>query len=228
MNAEGSRDAAPARPWRTWAFNPFHFVAGVKALAVGLAAILVAGAVNSRTGSHFDGVLDFHTGAVLPWWTYWVEGPINWIILSALLLPAGWILSKSRVRPIDVLGTQALARIPTLVMALSVWPPFVQRANQRMVTALLQLQQPGAVQSNQEMWATLHSTLAPMDMVISGVVVLIILTMLVWMLILMYRAFAVSCNVSGGKAVGAFIVLLVAAEILSKIVLGFVYYLGST
>jgi hypothetical protein len=36
------------------------------------------------------------------------------------------------------------------------------------------------------------------------------------MVVLMYRGFAVSCNVSGGKAIGAFVVALILAEILSK------------
>lgn len=39
--------------------------------------------------------------------------------------------------------------------------------------------------------------------------------MIIWMVILMYRAFAVSCNVAGGSAVSLFIVAMVIVEFLS-------------
>jgi hypothetical protein len=39
--------------------------------------------------------------------------------------------------------------------------------------------------------------------------------MLVWMVALMYRAYSVSCNTKGGKAIGSFIAALIIAEILS-------------
>ncbi|MBW7865172.1 MAG: hypothetical protein H3C30_12265 [Candidatus Hydrogenedentes bacterium] len=45
----------------------------------------------------------------------------------------------------------------------------------------------------------------------------------------MYRAFSVSCNAGGGKAVAAFIVAALAAEALSKVVIikFFVFWFGA-
>jgi len=43
--------------------------------------------------------------------------------------------------------------------------------------------------------------------------------MIIWMVALMYRAYAVSCNVSGGKAAGVFITALILGEVVSKIIL---------
>jgi hypothetical protein len=40
--------------------------------------------------------------------------------------------------------------------------------------------------------------------------------MVIWMVILMYRGFAVSCNVSGGKAIGVFIIAVLLGEAISK------------
>ena len=50
-----------------------------------------------------------------------------------------------------------------------------------------------------------------------SVVVGVILVALIWMIYLMYRAFSVSCNLKGGKAVVLFIAALIAAEVISKI-----------
>jgi len=216
----------PSRRWTTWVINPFHYVAGGPALAIGLAAIIVAGAVNWMTGSHFDGVLDFHAGATLPWWTHWVEGPVNWLIMSVLILAGGLLLSRSRIRPVDVFGTQALARFPSLIMALSVWPPPVQRANQQVIQSVLAMQTGAASGTNPS--AGLLSAVGGLDLAMFGLALLIMLAMIVWMVILMYRAFAVSCNVAGGKAIGLFVVLVFVAEVISKIVLGFVYVAGGS
>jgi hypothetical protein len=42
---------------------------------------------------------------------------------------------------------------------------------------------------------------------------------MVWMIALMYRAFAVSCNVSGKVAILVFIIALAVGEIISKVII---------
>ena len=42
--------------------------------------------------------------------------------------------------------------------------------------------------------------------------------MIIWMVALMYKAYAVSCNVKGAKAIGTFIASLILAKVVSKIV----------
>jgi uncharacterized protein (DUF697 family) len=46
---------------------------------------------------------------------------------------------------------------------------------------------------------------------------LLMLPLLVWMIVLMYKAYSVSCNVRGPKAILSFIAALILAEILSKL-----------
>ena len=87
-------------------------------MAAGLAVIVGTGLLGSLSRSHFDGVLDFHTGAEAPPWLFVFEGPIDWLALAVPLWIGGLLISKSRPRAIDVLGTQALARFPTLALAL--------------------------------------------------------------------------------------------------------------
>ena len=50
--------------------------------------------------------------------------------------------------------------------------------------------------------------------------VVLALLLLVWTVLLMYRAFAVACNVGGGKAIGVFTVVILLGEVLSKVFIG--------
>lgn len=190
---------------RTWLFNPFRYVAGWQALAVGLVLILVAGFIGSLTTSHFDGVLDFHVGTAAPLWVFLAEGLIDWVVMGVLLLFAGLIISKSRVRPLDVFATQALARAPGVVTVLLALLPGFQRFNEYLIAKYLQRQ------------SGIDVVLG--DLAVFALVVLVAIVMTIWMVALMYRAFAVACNVAGAKAVVAFIVALILGEVISKTVI---------
>ena len=181
---------------KVWLFNPFHYVAGGAALALGLPVVIVASLNGSLSSSHFDGVLDFHTGLRVPLWFYAAEGPFDWLVMSVLLLAAGWLMSNSRIRVIDVFGTQALARTPTLVTALVAMLPGYQRQAARLAALNMDAHFP--------------------DLAAFITVSIVAVAMIVWMVALMYRAFAVSCNVRGGKAIVIFLIMLVAAEFISR------------
>jgi hypothetical protein len=189
-----------------WLFNPFYFLAGMKAMTIGIMSILISGCLAFFGSSRFDGLLDFHTApARSPFWHCISDGIISWLLLSILLLIAGKLISKSRVRAIDVFGTQALARAPYLFLALaSVIPGVASRA----------LRFGMSIAANQAVFDGFS-----MDILAFAFIIIITIAMTIWMIILMYRAFAVSCNVSGSRAVSAFIVSLLIGELVSKIIL---------
>jgi len=187
----------------TWLFNPFYYIAGFGALLVGLAAIAAAGYLGFLGNSHLDGVLDLHIGTAAPLWVFFSEGLIDWLSLSVCLLLAAFLLSKSSFRIIDVLGTQALSRFPTVISVAAMLP----KANQRVLEALMEMiKNPGGKLS-----------VSPLDTVIFAFAMLVVLVMTIWMVALMYRAYAVSCNLKGTKAVVSFIIALVIVEVISKV-----------
>lgn len=190
---------------KTWLFNPFYYVAGLNSLAAGLVAILLTSVIGSFSASHFDGVLDFHTGFNVPFWLYIAEGLIDWIIMGGVLCIAGFVISKSRFRVIDVFGTQALARVPALITAAAALLP-----GYRLFSTAIAYQ-PGNF--------AVVAAADPTGFKSFIVMMFVVITMTVWMVMLMYRAFAVSCNVSGAKAVVAFIVSIIVAEIVSKVII---------
>ena len=180
--------------WHLWLFNPFHFLAGAQALAWGLACIALTAWLGGIFDFRFTGVIYFQHTAPAPLWHAIAQALMAWAIPSTLLYIGGRLISRSHVRPIDVFGTQALARAPWLLIALiAVSPPF-----RDLTTALI---------------AQGSSNLSIAQLALLSSVALVLILLLVWIVILMYRAFAVSCNVAGGRAIAVFIAAIALGEI---------------
>ena len=185
-----------------WLFNPFRVVAGYKALLLGLAIILISAFVGSLSKTHFDGVIDVHTGTEAPLWLFFAEGLINWICMVVPLFFFGLIVSSSSFRVIDVLGTQALARSPYLITTLAMLPDANRRFGDYLMSRLTQ--------------TAPTATINYIDMLVFAFAMILTILMAVWMVALMYRAYCVSCNIKGAKAIITFVVSLIGAEVLSK------------
>ncbi|MCX7920242.1 MAG: hypothetical protein N3A72_11705 [bacterium] len=200
----------------TWLFNPFYYLAGGKALIIGLFVMLITGLIAWLSSSHFDGVLDFHFGSnPVPIWLHLVEIFTNWLSLGFVLLIVAKVISKTKYRIVDIFGTQALARFPGLIMALIALLPGYQGLIEKLMTV-----------TPMNVLPIITENIRALIILIG--IVLVVLVMLMWMIILMYRGFAVSCNVTGGKAIIGFIIALFIAEVISKIVIiaiGHRYYL---
>jgi len=200
-----TEDTANSNRLILWLFNPFRFVAGFHALLIGLAIILISGLIGSFSNTHFDGLLDVHTGAAKPLWFFLAEGLIDWMCMTVLLIIFGFIISRSSFRIIDVIGTQALARWPYLITALAMLP----NANRRVLEYIL----------SKVTQAAPAVTINPADVFVFGFAMILLLLMTIWMVALMYRAYAVSCNIKGARAVVTFIVSVILAEALSLLLI---------
>lgn len=189
---------------KTWLFNPFQYVAGGRALLVGLAVILVSGLITYRGRVYFDGVMDVHIGVGGGLWFFLVQGVINWLCLAVWLYFLGLIVSKSSFRMIDLFGTEALARWPFLIIALVMG----LKANREVTNYFISLLKEGE-------WSV---SVNYMVFLVFFVATAVMVSMIVWSVVLMYRAYAISCNLKGAKAVVTFVVGLIGAEIMSKFI----------
>ena len=177
-----------------WLFNPFVRIAGARSLIIGLAGIVVAGLAAAGAGIRFDGLLDVHAGNEVALWVPVVEGLVNWAVFTLLLVLVALLFSKSAVRLIDVAGTQAMARMPLLLAAAICNFPLIQDAFDGMAAVLLG----GELDGN-----TLTGLVAGILVTLGGVV---------WMVALMWKAFSVSCNMRGGRAIALFILAVLLGE----------------
>ncbi|MVN20847.1 hypothetical protein [Mucilaginibacter arboris] len=179
---------------KKWLFNPFIYVAGWQALGLGLLLMAITCVIAFFSQTHFDGGIDVHFGAGFPLLVCALEQLNAWLSTVIVFSAAGFILSKSAIRIIDIAGTMALARVPMILAAVIGFVPALHQVDLNHISA------------NFLIWS------------------LIALLFSIWMIALMYNAFTVSCNVKGNKAVVGFIVSIILAEILSKIMIVQVYH----
>jgi len=184
---------------KTWLFNPFKFIAGTRALILGLGAMLITAVACMLTKWHLDGVIDIHQGKEGPSYMYFIEPVIDWLCLVLPLYIFGRSFSVSSVRFIDVAGTGALARYPMFFAVL--------------VSTLM----PHYSGNSQNF---LNSILSDPDLVMRLILLsLLIIPLTVWTVALMYNAYSLSANLKGPKAAWSFIASILIAEILSKVII---------
>jgi hypothetical protein len=177
----------------TYMFNPFKYIAGGKALAVGWGIMLLTTGIAYAGTTHFDGVIDAHTGIAAPFMIFVLDGFIAWALTVIFFYASALLFSASAVRLIDIAGTMALARAPMALVAclLLAMPPL------------------GDIHQRKD----IHDIGSGVLLISLGALVLTI-----WMIVLMYNAFTVSANLKGKQAIWIFIVTLVIAEIASKLI----------
>lgn len=180
-----------------WSFlwNPFVRIAGWQALALGVATVGITGIVAKYAGLAFDGAIDTHLGGELSFaYTFTLSG-IDLVSVFVVMSLTAVVIARN-FRLIDIIGTMTLARAPFLLVALLglfVSPPDVS-----------------------ELIANPLSIIQNYSIIVLGLFSIMIT---IWAVALMYNAFKVSTGVKGTKLVVGFIIGLILAEVISKILI---------
>ncbi|MDN5200108.1 YIP1 family protein [Fulvivirgaceae bacterium BMA10] len=194
---------------KQWLFNPFIYIAGSRALSIGVIGALLSALINTYSNTHFDGALDVHFHVQRN-----IKVPIAENIISLLSLWIAFLLiakffTKSSFRIIDLFGTVALARLPLILLSLLGFLPFHKLVSDYAKKAILQ--------SGESIdFSNLDLSL----MAAMGVVTIVISA---WMIALLYNAYGISTNLKGTKRWLSFVIGLIVAEIISKIILSYTY-----
>jgi len=184
--------------------NPFVTIAGAKALIYGLAALVLTSITGYFWQTRFDGVLDIHFGIQHPYHIYLFDLVISYVTLALVLYLAGLIFSRSGIRMIDVAGTVALARAPLLLAPLANTFSHSEAISEYMLGMLA-----GDEIAPPEFWQS----------ALFGLSTLIIIALTIYVIILTYRAFSISVNLKGNRAVLIFIMGILVSEVVSKILI---------
>jgi hypothetical protein len=99
-------------------FNPFNRIAGLKSLFLGLIGFAITTLLAFKTGTHFYGLLKIDFARDSDYWFFLTENLSNWIFMSTFMSISGLMLSKSKIRLIDIIGTTLLSRIPLIITPL--------------------------------------------------------------------------------------------------------------
>jgi hypothetical protein len=176
-------------------FNPFRYIAGWESLAVGILVLLGTSVIGYYSHIHFPDVISVKTNSGIPYYVLLVENGLNWLVPSMLFYIAALIFSPSSVRIVDVFGTQALARSPYLIVAITGFSGTLDKFGQYTMWKSLNIGEPVAMSTGEIMLAI--------------TLILFMILSTIWMVVLMYNAFKVSANIKGSKLTIVFIVAMV-------------------
>lgn len=183
----------------TWnlLFNPFSKIAGWQAFALGLVFVLITGLLGAYANIAYDGVIDVHLTESLTVKDSFVILAIDIVSAVGVFFIAGLVISR-HVRFVDILGTMILARAPLII--LSMIGLFIEPLSLSVDEIL---DNPMALFRN------------------TGIILfsVICIPILIWFITLMFNAFKVSSGAKGAKLIMAFIIGLIIAEIISKILI---------
>lgn len=181
-------------------FNPFRYIAGAKALIFGLVFIVASTLLLYSGGFIQDSYI--HIGmAKASFWEVLGAQTIWWVVPALLLYLCGLLLSKSKIRIIDILGTTAFAQ---LILLLMIAPMLLPAVMNNMLESVAALQSGVTPQTASLMPTMIYSIWSLFCLVV----------FYIWN----YNAFAVSCNVSGWKAIAAFIAVQVVVTIVGTLI----------
>jgi len=175
--------------------NPFTRIAGWQAFGVGLMVVLFTGVVCTFSNVAFDGVIDMHLVKKLTLLQSFEFLAIDLLSLVTVMTIVGYIISKS-FRIIDILGTMTLSRSPLLILAFAGYFTVSPDINELIKNPSLIFQSVSFI-----------------------IVILLSIPVTIWSIILMFNALKISCGINGNKLGSAFIIALLVAEVISKILI---------
>lgn len=186
--------------------NPFERIAGLPALVWGLCGMVVSIFLSYFSGWHYHGLLHFGPAPNPALWCFAVEHIVVWLVPALLFYVGGLLLSRSKIRPVDVLGTVAFAQLPLIIMNLFEFLPPMQnlaKIDPATIPPAELMQQPGFMLS---MWLSLVAFI-----------------FLLWTLVWMFNALRVSCNLKGYKLGILYCVAVFGGDFICRYLIGLCY-----
>jgi hypothetical protein len=169
----------------------------VASILISAFGIIMAILLNTR----FDGVLDVHFAEVVAPTQACIDFTVNTIALVVLLFAAA-ILVNRKTRPVDILLTVLIARLPYYLLTFFNIDGTMYTASEKMLTAV----QEGAF------------PVAGDDMGLITLFTLASLTCMAWFGLLLCNGFRVATNSKGAKGIIFAILTILIAEVISKII----------
>lgn len=194
------------RRWLEMCVNPFVRLAGMPALAWGLVGLLVSVVLGILSGYHYHGLLHFGPVPNSVWWCFVAERLAVWLVPALLCLVGGQLLSRSHIRAVDVFGTVLFSQVPLVGMNLVIWPSMdaLRQVGEAMT--------PAELAANPEVMQALLLSLLGIPF---------LLLMLVWM----YHAVKLCCNLKGARLWGVLLVTVLGGDALCRMLIGWLYKL---
>jgi hypothetical protein len=182
-------------------YNPFEKFSENRLLIFGLLCTLAGSAIAWQCNGRYDGAIDMHLGSNVQWWQPLIDNAINTVSLGGLLFALGYYFNK-RTRLIDVLNATLIARSPFYLLPLSNIGGFMAKATENIIAAGADI-----------------SKIAPGNLIVLVIMGFLSIGILVWAMALLYNGFKVATNIKTTPQIIAFVVTILLAEALSKMLI---------
>ncbi len=183
-------------------FNPFRYIAGTKSLVWGLIFIISEIVLLYGNGYVMDGYVHItHKPDGMLLWQAALVQVVMWLLPALLLYCCGLVMSHSRIRVVDILGTTAFAQLLLLPIIVPMLIPAVADMLKTVADAALD-----------PSFVSIIDTLPVVPLLLFAV------WSLVWLILFYvwnYNAFSTSCNVRGAKAITVYIVVSLVVAIVA-------------
>lgn len=189
----------------SWLFTPFKFIAGSKALFIGIGVLVLLSVLGYLGNVHFGGIIGPSIAASSSHSPYIVHAVYQlsaWASMTLIFYIIARIVSKTSVRLIDIAGTMAVSQAPFILVALLGLFPEVH----------LHIGDPNT--------ANIHEIMQVVkdNIVTITIVSIISILVMIWSMILKYNAYSVSANVKGLIGGFSFTIGIIICEILSRLI----------
>lgn len=186
---------------KTILLNPFEKYQERTLLLIGTIATVLGSIIAYFFNARFDGVIDMHLVGQISLWQPFADNTINILCLVLILFLTSKYLNP-KTRPIDILTTVIIARLPYYILPVFNAHGYLYRTTQDLV----KMATPGKLPD-----------LSSMTIFVILIFALISILFLIWYMMLLYNGFKVSSNARGAKPVVLFIIGILVAEFVSKV-----------
>jgi hypothetical protein len=201
--------------WKTF-WSPALRIAGGRALLWGLAGLIFSTVCAALTRWHAHGLLHFGPAPNNAWWVFAAEYLIIWLVPAAIFYSLGSALSRSRVRPVDILGTTAFALLPLAAMNLWQLIPGVRN----LLDAFTDLATPAAAADHTALLQNMMEIMARPLFILNMLVALATMVLLV---VWLFYAVRICCNLGGGRLWVVYLVGVIGGDALCRFLIAMMY-----
>jgi hypothetical protein len=187
-------------------FNPFERFRENQLLISGFAITALGSVLGYIFKARFDGVLDLHFVDSVLWFSPFFDNIINIVCASAVFFLAGYIINK-KTRFVDVLVFSIIARAPLYLLTFFNAGGIMSSLGEK-VTNNIKTNPLNALEGSDLM-----------TLIIFGLLSIIFI---IWHVTLLYNGYRVASNAKGVKAIILFILAILVAEIISKILISLI------
>ena len=188
---------------KTVLLKPFEVYSEKKLLIIGTIVTILGSLSASYFNVRYDGAIDLHFVNNTTLYQPFIDNIINIISLCIPLFIVGKIINN-KTRIIDIITVILISRIPFYIISLFNINNIVFNASKKLIS--INPAEKIAQIKNIEWFIIIMSAI-------------LTITALIWFISLLFNGYKIATNAKGGKSIFLFVISIIIAEIISKIIL---------